>query len=131
MPKLIACPEAAVLKQLLEGQRTSEEWQAFAEHLQGCSRCVESLEGLLANDTLREALQAQAAVEQAHAQVVEGSGAQLVVHFGGGAEVEFGGGRGVGGGEERCLFAFRRGLAGFFDRSGDCCGRGLVEWLVS
>lgn len=66
MPKLIACPDPVVLKDLLHSQKSSEELAAFAEHLEDCGHCAETVDSFLADDLLLKAMQAQRLVPDLH-----------------------------------------------------------------
>ena len=55
-----ACPDLAVLQQLALGSMPSEDVERLAEHCEHCERCIQTMHTLKTQDTLVEALAAQA-----------------------------------------------------------------------
>jgi hypothetical protein len=62
MDPVITCPSDQELQGILRGERPAGEVDAFAGHLERCERCAAAVEKTLAEDTLLEALRAQATV---------------------------------------------------------------------
>ena len=54
------CPNDRELKQILQETAAAAAAESLADHLEGCGRCAEAVDRLLAGDTLVEAMRAQA-----------------------------------------------------------------------
>lgn len=57
MPQVTSCPDAQAFQRVLGGHVGAADAERLAEHLELCGRCADTVEQLLASDTLREALQ--------------------------------------------------------------------------
>src|SRR5437879_2901714 len=68
----LACVDVQVLKQLVEGRLSGQEVAALEEHLLGCDRCAGTVNVLVTQDTLAEALQAQRSAGEPENDLVRG-----------------------------------------------------------
>src|SRR5437660_1043090 len=56
MADVITCPTDSELQQLLRGEAAPDVAEAFAHHLEQCSRCADAVEWSLPGDTVLEAM---------------------------------------------------------------------------
>ena len=68
---LKTCPDADVLQRFLLGQTSDQESAELEAHLAACAHCVQTLHGMKAEDTVVEAMRAQAGTAEAEEAVVE------------------------------------------------------------
>ena len=67
MPTAAACPDMSELDSFARGEKTPAEIEQVAEHLENCSRCAETVDQLLASETLGNlvvAVRAQKAISE-------------------------------------------------------------------
>ena len=60
MPTGRSCPDLQVLEELAVGRMAPEEVDRWAEHCEQCEECLETIRALKTEDTLAEAMAAQA-----------------------------------------------------------------------
>src|SRR5690348_1521826 len=64
MPNIVTCPSENELQQLLLGQVPDAAAEPLEEHLSQCDRCLKTASTLHLEDTLAEAVRAQAAAPE-------------------------------------------------------------------
>src|SRR5882724_4926412 len=59
MPTVSSCPEGHVFQQLLGGEIPLAKGEPLLRHLEACGRCAETVEQLMASDTVVDAIRRQ------------------------------------------------------------------------